>query len=188
MDNFSHAVASLAVSACIHRSLPAETDAHRHTARHRLLLVASLLAGNLPDLDLVLTWLLPAPLGYLLHHRGHTHTAPRLAASSAAVGIGLVVLACRKTVYPRERGGVVGPGAGDFRRPPAPSVDGLSQPLRPPSVPSLRLALVFRRSGLHSRAGVLGYLLHTSCDDDAVAAAAHPRCRGPSGRAAVFHC
>jgi sec-independent protein translocase protein TatC len=32
------------------------------------------LAGNFPDLDLVLTPLLPAPLGYLLHHRGHTHT------------------------------------------------------------------------------------------------------------------
>jgi inner membrane protein len=38
------------------------------------MLATCALAGNFPDLDLVLTSLLPAPLGYLLHHRGHTHT------------------------------------------------------------------------------------------------------------------
>ncbi len=42
--------------------------------RRRLLLFACWLASNFPDLDLVLTPLLPEPLGYLLHHRGHTHT------------------------------------------------------------------------------------------------------------------
>lgn len=44
------------------------------TSRRRLYLTASILANNVPDLDLVLSGLLPAPLGYLLHHRGHTHT------------------------------------------------------------------------------------------------------------------
>ena len=39
----------------------------------RLPLVSRPLSGN-DDLDLVLTALAPAPLGYLLHHRGHTHT------------------------------------------------------------------------------------------------------------------
>lgn len=37
-------------------------------------MVAGVAAANLPDIDLVYTWITPAPLGYLLHHRGHTHT------------------------------------------------------------------------------------------------------------------
>lgn len=42
--------------------------------RRSLLLTASVVASNFPDADLVFTKLAPAPLGYLLHHRGHTHT------------------------------------------------------------------------------------------------------------------
>lgn len=35
----------------------------------------SALANNLPDIDAVYTWITgPKPLGYLVHHRGHTHT------------------------------------------------------------------------------------------------------------------
>jgi inner membrane protein len=37
--------------------------------------LASALANNLPDSDIVYTWITgPKPLGSLLHHRGHTHT------------------------------------------------------------------------------------------------------------------
>jgi inner membrane protein len=37
--------------------------------------VVSALANNLPDVDIVYTWITgPKPLGSLLHHRGHTHT------------------------------------------------------------------------------------------------------------------
>lgn len=74
MDNLSHALAGLAAGELVHRMLPREDTAERHSTRHRLLLVTAAVAGNFPDLDLVLTPLLPAPLGYLLHHRGHTHT------------------------------------------------------------------------------------------------------------------
>lgn len=74
MDNLSHSVASLAAGALLHRSLPPESDGGMQGIRHRMMLIACWLAGNFPDLDLVLTPLLPAPLGYLLHHRGHTHT------------------------------------------------------------------------------------------------------------------
>ncbi len=74
MDNLSHAVVGLAVGEFIHRCLPQESDNARSKTRHRLLLIAGMLASNFPDLDLILTPLLPAPLGYLLHHRGHTHT------------------------------------------------------------------------------------------------------------------
>lgn len=39
--------------------------------------LVSALANNLPDIDIVYTWITgPKPLGSLLHHRGHTHTLP----------------------------------------------------------------------------------------------------------------
>jgi inner membrane protein len=74
MDNLSHSVVGLAAGEMIHRSLPVEPQSEAHSARRRLLLLSCWLASNFPDLDLVLTPLLPEPLGYLLHHRGHTHT------------------------------------------------------------------------------------------------------------------
>ncbi|MGW8394346.1 metal-dependent hydrolase [Pseudoduganella sp. HUAS MS19] len=74
MDNITHSVVGLGVGELVQRSLPAEDDPARHRTRHRLLLTACALASNFPDLDLVFTRLAPAPLGYLLHHRGHTHT------------------------------------------------------------------------------------------------------------------
>ncbi|GAB3549895.1 hypothetical protein GCM10027343_32270 [Noviherbaspirillum agri] len=74
MDNLTHSVAGLAVGELVHRSLRQEPDSDRQKTRHRLLLVTCWAASSFPDLDLVLTPLLPAPLGYLLHHRGHTHT------------------------------------------------------------------------------------------------------------------
>jgi inner membrane protein len=74
MDNLSHSLVGLAAGEFVHRSLPQEADAEHNRLRRRLLLITCWLASNFPDLDLVLTPLLPAPLGYLLHHRGHTHT------------------------------------------------------------------------------------------------------------------
>ncbi|MES3022066.1 MAG: metal-dependent hydrolase [Pseudomonadota bacterium] len=74
MDNLSHSVSGLAAGELIHLSLPEESDPALQRVRRRLLLFSAWAASNFPDLDLVLTPLLPAPLGYLLHHRGHTHT------------------------------------------------------------------------------------------------------------------
>ena len=74
MDNLSHSLAGLAVGELVHRSVAPEPDAASQKVRRRMLLVSCWAASNLPDLDLVLTSLLPRPLGYLLHHRGHTHT------------------------------------------------------------------------------------------------------------------
>ena len=74
MENISHSLAGLAVGEAIHRCLPAEPDAAAHTVRRRMLLASCWAASNFPDLDIVLTGQLPPPLGYLLHHRGHTHT------------------------------------------------------------------------------------------------------------------
>ena len=74
MDNISHSLVGLAIGELVQRTLPAEADKQAQGVRRRMLLSASLVANNLPDLDLVLTTLLPAPLGNLLHHRGYSHT------------------------------------------------------------------------------------------------------------------
>ncbi|NHZ64401.1 metal-dependent hydrolase [Massilia genomosp. 1] len=74
MDNLSHSLVGLAAGELVHRSLPAEADPALQRTRRRLMLFSCWAASNFPDLDLVLGGLLPSPLGYLLHHRGHTHT------------------------------------------------------------------------------------------------------------------
>ena len=74
MDNLTHTIVGLAVGELIHRSAAAEPGAPAQRTRRRLLLTACACASNFPDLDLFLTRSLPNPLGYLLEHRGHTHT------------------------------------------------------------------------------------------------------------------
>lgn len=74
MDNMTHSLVGLALGELVERALPAPRDAVQGRTRRATLLLTGLLSSNFPDLDLVLTPLLPAPLGYLIHHRGHTHT------------------------------------------------------------------------------------------------------------------
>jgi inner membrane protein len=74
MDNLTHSLVGLALGELVDRALPAHPDPQRGRTRRRVLLATGALASNFPDLDLVLTPLLAPPLGYLLHHRGHTHT------------------------------------------------------------------------------------------------------------------
>jgi len=74
MDNLTHSVVGLGIGAMIDRSVCPEAAPDAQRVRTRMLLTLGCLASNFPDLDLVLTKLLEAPLGYLLHHRGHTHT------------------------------------------------------------------------------------------------------------------
>ncbi|WP_332876949.1 metal-dependent hydrolase [Massilia sp. S19_KUP03_FR1] len=74
MDNLTHSIIGLAAGELIDRALPAEPTPERARARHRLLLVTGALASNFPDIDLVFMPFLSRPLGYLLEHRGHTHT------------------------------------------------------------------------------------------------------------------
>lgn len=98
MDNLSHSVAGLALGELLHRGLAPEPDAARQSVRRRMLLVTGWAACNLPDLDLVLTPLLPTPLGYLMHHRGHTHTL------LYAIPQALALLAAIWLLWSRARG------------------------------------------------------------------------------------
>jgi inner membrane protein len=67
LDNVTHSLVGMAIAEA---ALPASAT----WRERRTLVAASVVVANLPDIDLAYTWITPAPLGYLLHHRGHTHT------------------------------------------------------------------------------------------------------------------
>lgn len=74
MDNITHSLAGVLVAELA-------LEARRRLGRGepdekttRAAWITSIAANNAPDLDLILTPLTGGPLGYLLHHRGHTHT------------------------------------------------------------------------------------------------------------------
>lgn len=56
-------------------------------AKRGFFFTVGVVAANLPDADLVYARVTPPPLGYLLHHRGHTHTFVGIAALGAAFGL-----------------------------------------------------------------------------------------------------
>lgn len=74
MENISHTLVSLATAVVIDRSMGREADPQQQKIRTRLILTGGAIAGNLPDLDILSTHLIPPPLGYLLLHRGYSHT------------------------------------------------------------------------------------------------------------------
>jgi inner membrane protein len=96
VDNLTH---SLVGATLAELALP---DGAPGPAR-RTFFVAAIVAANLPDADLVYTRITPAPLGALLHHRGHTHTVAGLVLLGLAI-----VLVC---LLPRIRD-AVGPMRG----------------------------------------------------------------------------
>ena len=85
MDNVTHAFVGAAMAEC---AVPAGAP-----ARTRQILVATgVAAANAPDVDLLYTAITEAPLGYLLHHRGHSHTLPGLVVLGIAIWSGLRML------------------------------------------------------------------------------------------------
>ena len=98
MDNLTHALlgASLAEIALVRAAAPGPA--------RRVFLAAGVIASNLPDLDLVYTGITPAPLGYLLHHRGPTHTAGGLIAQAAAVALVCLLPPLRRAIDTGGRG------------------------------------------------------------------------------------
>lgn len=66
MDNITHSILGLAAG---------EAVAVRRPQNRAPLWIASVLANNIPDIDVPLdSWLMPDPLSRLLYHRGYTHT------------------------------------------------------------------------------------------------------------------
>jgi inner membrane protein len=79
LDNLTHSLAGLIMGEAAiiwhERSAPPLTPRQRGA-----LLTTAVLANNAPDLDFVYVGITGGKLGYLLHHRGHTHTLAALPA------------------------------------------------------------------------------------------------------------
>jgi inner membrane protein len=80
MDNITHSLVGVALADL--------AMGRRATKVQRPLFVgAGIIAANLPDLDLAYSRITPPPIGYLLHHRGHTHTVVGLVALALVLGL-----------------------------------------------------------------------------------------------------
>jgi inner membrane protein len=89
MDNITHSLVGVALADL--------AMGRRATKVQRPLFVgAGIIAANLPDLDLAYSRITPPPLGYLLHHRGHTHTV-------AGLGVLALVLVAAYWFFPSVR-------------------------------------------------------------------------------------
>ncbi len=98
MDNITHALAGLlladatvsSVQRRVRRALPSGIDAPSLARFRRAAVLLGVTAAEIPDADLVYSGPMVAmgKLGYLLHHRGHTHTV-LWALVSAAVLFGV---------------------------------------------------------------------------------------------------
>jgi inner membrane protein len=91
VENLSHSLVGAALAEIV---LPA--DATR--TQRRIFFAAGIIAANLPDADLVYTRITPPPLGYLLHHRGHTHTVVGIAALALLMGVVCLLPRIRRPV------------------------------------------------------------------------------------------
>lgn len=73
MDNVTHALAGMIVAEAVVLALTPRGQEPSAVFRRRAW-TASAIANNFPDLDFVYRGITPGKIGYLLHHRGHTHT------------------------------------------------------------------------------------------------------------------
>jgi inner membrane protein len=89
VDNITHSLVGVALADL--------TMGRRATKAQRPLFVgAGVIGANLPDIDFVYSRITPPPIGYLLHHRGHTHTVVGLVALA-------IVLVCAYRFLPSVR-------------------------------------------------------------------------------------
>jgi inner membrane protein len=93
VENLTH---SLVGAAFAELALPPTAS----PAQRRLFFTASIIAANLPDADLLYARITPPPLGYLLHHRGHTHTLVGLAVQALVIGLVCLLPATKKLIAP----------------------------------------------------------------------------------------
>jgi inner membrane protein len=95
VENLTH---SLIGAALAEVALPRDATRSQRT----LFFVSGIIAANLPDADLVYTSITPPPLGYLLHHRGHTHTVAGIIVLAALFGVVSLIPALRRVIRPVE--------------------------------------------------------------------------------------
>jgi inner membrane protein len=89
VENLTH---SLLGATLAEATLPLDAS----PAQRRTFYVTGILAANLPDADLIYTSITTPPLGYLLHHRGHTHTVVGLIGLAALFAVAFAIPAVRR--------------------------------------------------------------------------------------------
>ena len=92
MENVAHALAGALLAEGVIQ-LRARRGSPPSPREARWLAAGSALANNLPDLDVTYAYAADGPLGYLLHHRGHTHTLLGGVVLGVVFGVVLVLLA-----------------------------------------------------------------------------------------------
>jgi inner membrane protein len=96
VENLTHSLVGAAIAEL---ALPKTAT----PAQRRLFFLTGVVAANLPDADLLYTRISPAPLGYLLHHRGHTHTVLGLVLQAALTAAVFCLPALRRAAAPWGR-------------------------------------------------------------------------------------
>jgi inner membrane protein len=94
LDNLTHTLIGLVAGEAMARGTRAHPDGLCDPTRRTALLAMGMIGGNLPDADLL--WSLPAftgdALGYIVHHRGHTHTLLGCAVLAVLLFLGTVAV------------------------------------------------------------------------------------------------
>src|SRR5262245_42506739 len=74
MENVAHTVVGLLLAEGAMQWHASRSSDPAPPAFGRIAYWLSAVCNNLPDVDLLYVGITPGKLGYLLHHRGHTHT------------------------------------------------------------------------------------------------------------------
>jgi inner membrane protein len=91
MENITH---SLLGATLAEIALPKDAAPRRRMVFY----VTGIVAANLPDADLLYTRITPPPLGYLLHHRGHTHTIAGVVVLAVLIGCVSLLPSVRRSI------------------------------------------------------------------------------------------
>jgi inner membrane protein len=105
LDNVTHTLAGALLAQAVALTWPVPRGGLDPERRRRVLGWILVLGSNLPDLDFVYTGVTGGKIGYLLHHRGHTHTVLGALAAAAvlAAGAGLWMRRRCVSIAPSER-------------------------------------------------------------------------------------
>lgn len=88
MDNLTHSLIGCALAELVFQRTPAAAKTHPSPFLRGLFWVVSIVGNNFPDLDVLYApfAIRGGSLGYLLHHRGHTHTLLLAIAQGLLIG------------------------------------------------------------------------------------------------------
>ncbi len=90
MDNITHTLLGIVVAETAARFIPVAKSVLPEATRRNLYVTLMVVGSNLPDLDSLYAGITGGTLGYLLHHRGHTHTV----LGALVLALAMFALAC----------------------------------------------------------------------------------------------